>query len=122
MRRRARILIIDDEEGIRLTFQRFLEEGGYSAVAAGSYEDAIARIDETDFDLIFAEINLGGQSGLDILRLIRTRDLSVPVIMITGHPSASSAHESFELGAFAHVSKPISHERLLRIVKSVLHV
>ena len=122
MRKQPRILIVDDEASSRLSFERILEEGGYEVVTAGGYDEAIVRIDETEFDLIFADIILGGQSGLDILRWTRERKLSIPVIMITGYPSASSAHESFELGAFAHVSKPISQERLLWLVKAVLHV
>lgn len=117
---RAQILIVDDEESIRFTFQSFLIEAGYTVVTAGSYEEALARIDETDFDLIFIDIMLRGRGGLDVLREISTRKLPVPVIMITGHPNAVSAHEAFELGAFAHISKPIRQEKLLLLAKSAL--
>jgi two-component system response regulator HydG len=117
---KSKILVIDDEESIRFTFESFLTEAGYAVVTAGNYEEALARIDETDFDLIFADIILGGRSGIDVLREIRKRKLSVPVIMITGDPNAASAHEAFELGAFGHISKPVRQEKLLSLSKLAL--
>jgi two-component system response regulator HydG len=118
--RRPKILVIDDEESIRFTFESFLTEEGYEVVTAGNYDEALARIEETGFDLIFADIILGGRSGIDVLREIRRRRQQVPVIMITGDPNAASAHEAFELGAFGHISKPIRQEKLLGLAQLAL--
>ncbi len=115
-----KILVIDDEESIRFTFESFLTEAGYQVATAADYGEALARIGETDFDLIFADIILGGRSGIEVLREVRKRRLSVPVIMITGDPNAASAHEAFELGAFGHISKPINQEKLLSLAKLAL--
>jgi two-component system, NtrC family, response regulator HydG len=60
----ARILVIDDEESIRFTFRRFLSAAGYIVVSAESCSQALARINETDFDLIFADIILEDGTGL----------------------------------------------------------
>jgi two-component system response regulator HydG len=117
---KPRILIIDDEESIRYSFEIFLTEAGYTAITAGSYEEALARISEIDFDLIFIDIILGGRSGIDVLREISKRDILAPVIMITGDPDAATAQEAFTLGAYGHISKPISQEKLLRLTKSAL--
>ena len=115
-----KILVIDDEESIRFTFESFLTDAGYAVATACDYEEALARIDESDFDLIFSDVVLGGRSGIDVLREIGKRRLSVPVIMITGDPNAVSAHEAFELGAFGHISKPIRQEKLLSLAKLAL--
>ncbi len=118
---KPRILIIDDEESIRYSFETFLTEAGYTAITAGSYEEALARINSIDFDLIFIDIILGGGSGIDVLREISKRDILPPVIMITGDPDAATAQEAFTLGAYGHISKPISQDKLLRLTKSALH-
>jgi two-component system, NtrC family, response regulator HydG len=118
--RTPKILVVDDEESIRFTFESFLAEEGYTVVTARSYDEALTSIEETDFDLIFADIILGGRSGIDVLREIRRRGQKVPVIMITGDPNAASAHEAFELGAFGHISKPIRQEKLLGLAQLAL--
>jgi two-component system response regulator HydG len=118
--RRQKVLIIDDEESIRYTFECFLADEGYEVTTAKNYEEAIAKIDASDFDLIFADIILGGQSGIDVLREIKRRELACPVIMITGDPSAESAHIAFQLGAFGHISKPVNQEKLLHLAKTAL--
>ena len=79
----ARILVIDDEESIRFTFERFLTTEGHIVGTAASCGEALARINDTSFDVVFADIILGDGTGIDILREIRARGLSCPVIMIT---------------------------------------
>jgi two-component system response regulator HydG len=115
-----KVLIIDDEESIRYTFACFLTDEGYKVVTARNYDEALARIDETDFDIIFADIILGGKSGIDILREVKKRNLSCPVIMVTGDPSAENAHVAFQLGAFGHISKPVNQEKLLHLTRTAL--
>jgi two-component system, NtrC family, response regulator HydG len=118
--RRQKVLIIDDEESIRYTFECFLTDEGYEVTTARNYDEAVSKIDASGFDLIFADIILGGKSGIDFLREVKKRALSCPVIMITGDPSAESAHIAFQLGAFGHISKPVSQEKLLHLVQTAL--
>jgi len=122
MEKKLKILVVDDEESIRFTFETFLSDAGYEVATAKDYEDAVAKIEGTNFDLIFADIILGGKSGLDFLREIRKRDLTCPVIMITGDPTAESASEAFRLEAFGHISKPLNQEKLLHLTKIALKV
>ena len=109
----ARILVIDDEESIRFTFERFLTAAGYIVATAESCSEALARINETSFDVVFADIILGDGTGIDILREIKARGLSCPVIMITGDPGVETAADSIRLGAFDYIPKPINQESLL---------
>ncbi len=116
----ARILVIDDEESIRFTFERFLTTEGYSVTTAENCSEALARLNETSFDVVFADIILGDGTGIDILREIRARGLSCPVIMITGDPGVETAAASIRLDAFDYISKPINQEALLHAAQTAL--
>ena len=110
-----RILVIDDEEGIRFTLEKFLVKEGYGVETAGEYGEAIQKVGQADFDLIFADIILGGMTGIDLLRDIRGRGILCPVIMITGYPNVETATEAIRLGAFDYIPKPIQKETLLHV-------
>ncbi|MCK4793987.1 MAG: sigma 54-interacting transcriptional regulator [Desulfobacteraceae bacterium] len=116
-----RILVIDDEESIRFTFKSFLRKEQHEVVTAKNYDSAIESISSGAPDLIFADIILGGRTGLDVLREVRNRGLECPVIMITGEPNVETAANSVRLGAFDYISKPIHKETLLRAANMALH-
>ncbi len=116
----AKILVIDDEEAIRFTFERFLKAEGHVVATAESCREALTRINEMSFDLIFVDIILGDGTGIDVLREIKERGLSCPVIMITGNPSIETAAESIRLGAFDYIPKPINQESLLHATYTAL--
>ena len=116
----ARILVIDDEETIRFTLERFLRTEGHVVATAASCSEAWSRINEMDFDLIFADIILGDGTGIDILREIKARGMTCPVIMITGVPGVGTATESIRLGAFDYISKPINQEAILHAAHTAL--
>ncbi|MFO7666748.1 MAG: sigma 54-interacting transcriptional regulator [Desulfobacterales bacterium] len=116
----ARILVIDDEESIRFTFERFLSSSGHIVETAESYGEALVRINETNFDVVFADIILEDGTGIDILREIKARGLICPVIMITGDPGVETATDSIRLGAFDYIPKPINQESLLHATRTAL--
>ncbi len=117
---KAKILIIDDEENIRFTLKNFLVNYGCEVETAENYRNAINKIQETDFDVIFTDIVLGGKSGLDFLQEVRKRGMLSPVIMITGVPDIETATESLRFGAFDYLPKPVRKDALLRIAKKAL--
>jgi PAS domain S-box-containing protein len=112
------VLVIDDEESIRFTFENFLSEEGHCVKTASSYDEAAAVISRTSFDLIFSDILLGGKTGIDLLCLIRETDCEVPVVMITGYPTIETASDAVRLGAFDYIQKPVNQEMLLRVVRT----
>ncbi|NUO08977.1 MAG: sigma 54-interacting transcriptional regulator [Candidatus Brocadia sp.] len=117
---KGRILITDDEENIRFTFESFLLDEGYEVRTASNYNEALSMIDESDFDLIFADIILEDKSGVDILRYIRKKNLTCPVVMITGAPDIETASDALRLGAFDYIPKPVLQDALLRVTKVAL--
>jgi two-component system response regulator HydG len=111
------ILLIDDEENLRLTFEMFLKRAGYHpVVGVSSFEEAIAAVTQNDFDLIISDIVLKGASGIDLLRQIKEMGKSCPVVMITGYPNIDTAAEAVRLGAFDYLPKPVKKDALLKVV------
>ncbi len=116
----AKILIIDDEENIRFLLKDFFSDEGYEVATARDYDDALKMIDESDFDLILADINLNGKSGIDILKEVKIRNLNCQVVMITAAPAFDTASEALRLGAFDYVSKPFNLDSLIHITKTAM--
>ncbi len=115
------ILVIDDEESLRNTFQFFLQNQGYTpVVTAATYEEALQEISARHFDLIISDIVLGGNTGIDLLKRVREIGLSCPVVMITGYPTVETAAEAVRLGAFDYIPKPVEKEALLKTARLAL--
>lgn len=115
------ILIVDDEESIRITFEMFLKREGYGRITtAATFEEALFAINEERFDLIISDIVLEGATGTDLLRHIRQTGILCPVVMVTGFPNLESAAEAVRHGAFDYISKPVNKETLLRFVRQAL--
>ncbi|RPJ02552.1 MAG: response regulator [Deltaproteobacteria bacterium] len=116
----GKILVVDDEESIRFTFETFLSDEGHGVATASSYSEAVARISETEYDLIFADIILGDRTGIDLLHQVRERNLTSIVVIITGYPNIETATEAVRLGAFEYIPKPVRQETLLSVARKAL--
>jgi two-component system response regulator HydG len=114
------ILVVDDEESIRYTFNIFLSEEGYQVSCAENYDEAVACLNKTDFDLIFVDIVMVGKTGIDLLKVIRQKKPHIPVIMITGVPCIETATEALRQGALDYIIKPVRQDALLRSVSVAL--
>ena len=113
-RLKKKILVVDDEESIRFTFSHFLKEEGYDVVTASDLKSARRILFHTQVDLIFIDIVLGGESGLDLLKQVKSLYLKHPVIMITGNPTLDNATDALRRGAFDFLIKPVRKDDLLR--------
>jgi len=117
----SRILVIDDEESLRLTFKTFLIREGYGPVTvASTFDEALALIENNTFDLIISDIVLEGASGIDLLRRAKELNSACPVVMVTGYPNIKSASKAVRLGAFDYLPKPVKKEELLRTARMAL--
>jgi len=117
---KAKILVIDDEENMRSTFEEILTREGHEVFASENYHSALKIIEKESPDLIFADVILGDRTGIEILSEIKAMGVTCPVIMITGNPSVDTASDAVRLGAFDYLSKPIRKEELLRATKVAL--
>ncbi len=110
------ILIIDDEEGVRITLKKIMEREGYQVDTAADFVDAIQLLDKNSYHTVITDILLPGMSGLDLLRAIKERDQELPVIVITGEPNLETAKESIRYGAYDYIEKPVTKDNLPPIV------
>jgi two-component system, NtrC family, response regulator HydG len=117
---KVKILVMDDEESIRFSFSRFLAAAGHHVITARGYTEALARMDETEFDLILADIILEDGWGIDILKEVMRRNLKTRVIIMTAYPSRDTAEESSFMQAAGYLIKPLKQKELLESVKEAL--
>ncbi len=120
MKKKARILIIDDDEGIVFSFETALLQQGYDVSTAGSYVDAMKQLGKSKFELILADLLLGGKTGLDVLRKAQKITPLCPVVLMTGYPDVESAAEAVRLNAFQYLPKPVKMEILTSVVKNAI--
>jgi two-component system nitrogen regulation response regulator NtrX len=116
----ARILLIDDDAGIRESMRMPLEYEGYEYSAASSAEEGIAAIQRESPDIVFLDIKMPGMDGLEALSRIKAIDESLPVVMISAHGSASVGADATRRGAIDFIEKPFGAERLLVTIRNVL--
>ncbi len=112
-----KILVVDDEESIRFTFSAFLSDAGYQVETAASQSEALEMIEQKTFDVIFLDILLGRESGMNVLQVSREVNPNIPVIMVTGAPEIKTAAETVRLGAFDYITKPVHQDELLHQAK-----
>jgi two-component system nitrogen regulation response regulator NtrX len=121
---KTEILVIDDNADIRFLICNILQENGYSIRSAANYEQAVKEINIKLPNLAIVDIKLdkGDKDGIDLLKLLMSKNKSLPVIMISGHANVQVAVEAIRLGAYEFVEKPFSSEKLLNYVKRAIEV
>jgi len=115
-----RILIVDDEKGIRVTLGAILNDEGYRPLAAGSGPEALARIGEEVPDLVILDIWLPEGDGIDTLAEIKRQWPDLPVVMVSGHGTIETAVKATKLGAYDFLEKPLSLEKTLLVIERAL--
>ncbi len=116
----SKILVVDDEPEVGWLFGRVLGEDGYQILTARTGEEALAKIEKEQPDLIFLDVKLPGQDGIALLRNIQQSRSRRLVIMLTGHGEVRTAVEAMKLGAYDYLIKPLPNDRLKIIVRHAL--
>jgi signal transduction histidine kinase len=114
---KGRLLVIDDEQGIRDGCRRVLEPEGYRVETAGSIAAGRAAIESGDFDLVLLDVMMPDGKGIDLLETIRRRDPETVAAIITGYATVELAVEALKDGAYDFISKPFSGDLLLLTVE-----
>jgi two-component system nitrogen regulation response regulator NtrX len=118
----AAILVVDDEPNIRRMVCSVLAAEGHDAVAAASGEEALAKIEVAEPDVVLLDLALPGANGVEILRRLRHARPNLPVVMMSGRATLADAVQATKLGAFHFIEKPLAPEAVLLTIASAVEL
>lgn len=116
----AKILLVDDDDGIRRSLDKILRYEGFETVAAENGMQGVNLALQEEPDLIILDIKMPRMDGLEVLQTLIQQGTRAPVVMISGHGTIQTAVEATQLGAFDFLEKPLDRERLLIVVRNAL--
>jgi len=117
---KSRVLIIDDEDAVRSSLKMIFEYEGYEVLLAASGPVGLKLAEQEGPDLVFLDIKMPQMDGLEVLKRLKERDVSPPVVILSGHGTVKTAVEAVKLGAFDFIEKPPDSERILIAARNAL--
>jgi DNA-binding NtrC family response regulator len=108
----GRILIVDDDASVAQVIARMAGHFGHRTQIAGGVDEAIGKLAEAPFDVVFTDLVMGERGGLELLEHVRAESPEVPVVVITGQATIDTAMQAIRLGAYDYLTKPIEMEPL----------
>jgi len=117
---KEKILVIDDEAGIRSSLKGILEDEGYEVETAEKSDDGLNLLKKKNFDLILLDIWLPKMNGIEVLQKIKTMEENSQVVMISGHGTIETAVKATKLGAYDFLENPLSLEKVVLTVENAL--
>jgi two-component system phosphate regulon sensor histidine kinase PhoR len=117
MNTKGRILVIDDEEGIRKGCARVLQPAGYEIASVSSFHEGLQKILSEQFDIILLDVMMADGRGIDLLEPIWDRDPETVAVLITGYATVELAVDAIKRGAYDFISKPFTAQLLLMTVE-----
>jgi two-component system nitrogen regulation response regulator NtrX len=117
---RPRVLIIDDEDAVRSSLKMIFEYEGYETLVAANGPLGLRLAEQEAPDLVFLDIKMPQMDGLEVLKKIKERDGSPPVVILSGHGTVKTAVEAVKLGAFDFIEKPPESDRILIAARNAL--
>ncbi len=115
-----RILVIDDEQGIRAALGQLLEYEGYEVHTLANATDGIAEYQKWRPHLVFLDVKMAGMDGMEALKKLRELDPVATVVMISGHATIRTAVEATQAGAYEILEKPLDTDRILVMLRNAL--
>jgi len=118
--RKYRVLVVDDEASVLLTYRLILEQQGYDVVACGTSREAIAAIEKQPFDVVLCDYSLEEQhTGFEVISAARNRDAETPAALLTGYATKDTADEASSQG-IGIMFKPIEIDEFLATTSSMV--
>jgi len=114
------VLIVDDEQSMRLVLATFLKRKGLQVAEASGVREAVQKLQQERYDAVVADLKMDDGSGVDILRVVKKLTPQTPVIILTGYATILSAVETMKLGAFDYLTKPFEPDELLLTITKAL--
>ena len=116
----SRILVVDDEPGMRDLLRILLEKDGHEVLTAADGTAGLARATSHELDLVISDIKMPGLDGIGLLSALRERALTLPVIMVTAYAESDSAIQAMKQGAFDYLTKPFKVDEIRVVIHRAL--
>ena len=120
MDKRRKVLVVDDEEIVRLSHMRTLAGQNCNVEAARGGDEALANMQQEPADVVLMDLRMPGMDGLATLKTIKERWPEAEVVIITGYPSVFTAREAVKLGAFDYLAKPVDPDKVLAVANQAM--
>ena len=117
---RERILVVDDEESVRILLKRTLTEAGYDVVTAANGQEALDKVSQLQVRVVLSDIKMPGISGIEVLKKLTADHPDICVIMATAVTDTQTAIDIMKLGAYDYISKPFNQDDLLMRVRKAI--
>lgn len=117
---KAKVLVVDDDEVVRVSYLRSLESISRDIAAASDGNEALQTMEQTPFDVVLLDMRMPGQDGMSVLRTIKQRWPQSEVVIITGYPSVAGAKEALRLGAYDYVAKPVGPQEVINVTDGAM--
>ncbi|MGI9133945.1 MAG: response regulator [Rhodoferax sp.] len=117
---KAKILVIDDEEIVRLSYVRTLASEHCNVQTVTNGPDAIALMGQRAFDVVLLDLRMPGMDGLSVLKVIKERWPESEVVIITGFPGVDTAKQAVSLGAYDYLSKPAGPDDIINAANGAM--
>ena len=121
MNQKANILIVDDEEVVRLSHLRSLESADCNAQAVEDGKQALSVMEGHLIDVVLLDLRMPDLDGMDVLKTIKQRWPDSEVVVITGYPSIETAKQAVRLGAFNYLTKPLGPNEVLKAANDAVN-
>ncbi|MEL6343420.1 MAG: sigma-54 dependent transcriptional regulator [Myxococcota bacterium] len=115
-----RVLVVDDDRAVRSMLKVNLSKAGYAIRLVPSAEDALNALADREFDLVLTDVKMPGQSGMELLNLVKDQAPETRVVLMTGHGSVEDAVTAMKRGASDYIIKPVSKKELLVVLERAL--
>jgi two-component system nitrogen regulation response regulator NtrX len=117
---KPRVLIVDDEEAVRSSLRMIFDYEGYEVLLAANGPAGLKMAEQEGPDLVFLDIKMPQMDGLEVLKRLKEKESSPPVVILSGHGTVKTAVEAVKLGAFDFIEKPPESERILIVARNAL--
>jgi CheY-like chemotaxis protein len=115
-----KVLVVDDDPVVRKSFDRVLSGKGYAVITAEGGEEALHKLDEERYDIVYSDIRMPGMSGLEVAENVKARRPWTPVVIITGYGTAAAEARAKAAGVSSFLHKPLSPEMIEDSVRDTL--
>ena len=115
----AHILVVDDDDGIRLLVKQYLDKNNFLVTTSSSAENAEEKVSVIKFDLIILDVMMAGKSGLEFIKKNKPK-IDTPIILLTARGDANDRIEGLEIGADDYLPKPFEPKELILRIKNIL--